>query len=138
MKYLSILIVAILLTTSGIFAQDLTKAEKLFLEGNYWSYSILSNVSTFYLDGSFKVFESPFAGGIKRVMQEVEPGLYIAPVIRSDGKDVEGSVSVIFHTTVWRMLGVGVGYDFWKFQKGVEKPDINNLYFTISISLIEG
>lgn len=131
------LIIAFLLMASFLYAQDLTKVERLMLEGHYWSYSILSNVSTFYLDGSFKVFESPFAGGIKRVMNEIEPGLYVAPVIRSDGNEVEGSVSVIFHTTVWKLLGVGVGYDFWKFQKGLEKPNTNNLYFTISVSLIE-
>ena len=112
----------------------LTKQEKLFLEGSYWDYGVLSNVSTFYFDGDFKVFESPFAGGIKRVMKELELGAYISPIINSEEGKIRASLGGIIHFSVWKKFGLGFGADFWELNIGFKKPEA---FITLGISLTE-
>ena len=101
---------------------------------NKFNYAILSNMSTFYFDGKYKILESAFAGGIKWLMQNnFQPGLYLSPSLTSKLT----SLSILFHAEIYKKLGIGCGYIFWKENAGMVKPIKNNLFFTLGITLLD-
>lgn len=122
-----IIISFLLLFSLQLPAQQAEKIDPEKIEVN-----LLSNISSFYLDGNYKVFESPFAFGLVYNEIFLQPGFYFAPVFTQD--DV--SLSFIIHVGVLKKLGVGAGYGLWNDGAGLVKPNRHNLFFTLGIELL--
>ncbi|NOY60308.1 MAG: hypothetical protein GXO75_15470 [Calditrichaeota bacterium] len=110
------------------------------LDSTDLGFGVVSNVGVYYLDGSFKIFEAPIAGGIvfKRWEWLWKPGLYLAPTLtNSDNVEEQAKLATIFYVTLLRKMSLGFGYSFWISSLGVVEPKKENLFFALSIKLTE-
>lgn len=101
-------------------------------DSSSWRFALLTNVSKFNFDGSYKLFDGPFAFGIEYDREFVDYGAFLSPsIIKIQNEDAEVDVSIIAHARILGKFGLGLGYDFWRSSQGILKPKKETLFFTI-------
>lgn len=99
--------------------------------------ALLGNVAQFGFDGSYQVFESPFAVGVSYARNWLDVGVYLAPSIEKDVESGTSSrnLSVSIHAKMFQQMGIGIGYGFWLSGRGVVPPRSNNLFLNLGFNI---
>lgn len=129
----------IIILITLLFAFTYGKAQQAQINREVLDIDILAGISTFSLDGQVKVFEAPMAVGLKykEVDEDVNVGLYFAPVI-DEGQDYSNSsLSTMLYVTLFKDFGLGFGYKFWRSGVGIVEPKKNNLFLSFNFSLLK-
>lgn len=106
-----------------------------------WGGSAIANVGSFYFNGDYSVFSAGVGFGVsyksetRHKKYPFEFGFYLAPQISSNANGDVAFVSVLFHVTFLKAMGVGLGMKFWNKGEGILKPASNNVFFTIGYGL---
>lgn len=127
--FFAVLALAALFSASPIQGQSMP-------DSSDWEFSVLSNFSTFTLDGQFKVFEAPIGFGVAHTPSIFDIGLFIAPVIQIEDETVVVDLSTILHGRAFDKFGLGFGYTWWTTNIGLIEPTKSNLFFTLSYELL--
>jgi len=99
--------------------------------------SVLANVMSFYLNGQYKIFESPMAFGVAYTgrLYPVETGLYVSPVVLKDADSKDVKLGLIWHTRLFQAIGGGIGYNFWDDGVGLVPPEKSTVFIVVSVNV---
>lgn len=115
----------VLLLTLPLQAQITAPADT-----NHWQFALLTNVSKFSFDGTYKLFDGPFAFGVEYDQESIDWGAFLSPsIVKID--ETEVSVAIIGHVRIINKFGIGLGYEFWQSGTGIVKPKTQTVFFTI-------
>ena len=146
MKVRVLFVALIALSLQNLYAQDDQRglARKLLMveEDNGFGGSVIVNLGQYFLGGynggDYQLLGAGLGIGISHKFQTsgrnpLEIGVYIAPQFSSNATDSPfSSLSAIVHSTFYRGLGIGIGYQLQSAQ--FTKPE--GVFLTIGYSLM--